>query len=227
MNLDIDNLKLESGSHSNPESGMCVMEAVAMMSGEKFSDSPACASPVISAFLRNWNDNLPDAERQQLKKYIPLMIGTHGTSALEEKRAWMATDWLSRVQAPAWLDLVGLTSQANILRSMGEVTPKTALSIRPALKSVRVDAAAAWEAAWEAAWAATLDVVRGAARAATGAAAGDAAWAAAGAAGLDATRAIVRDAARAAAKKKLAPTVTELQIRAHELVMRMIEAKDE
>src|ERR1700689_3092955 len=74
-------LSLKSGAHS-PDSTFCVMEAVAFVAGEKWSDAPVCACPVISAFLRSWNDSLPnDAERDRLlKPLIPLLVGTRKKS---------------------------------------------------------------------------------------------------------------------------------------------------
>ena len=36
--LDLDSLELASGGHSSPDKGMCVMEAVAFMAGEPFSE---------------------------------------------------------------------------------------------------------------------------------------------------------------------------------------------
>ena len=48
-------LSLKSGAHS-PDSTFCVMEAVAFVAGEEWSDHPVCACPVISAFMRAWND---------------------------------------------------------------------------------------------------------------------------------------------------------------------------
>ena len=162
MTLDLDTLVLDGGSHSPGSDRMCVMEAVAMLAGEHWTDHPACASPVIGAFLRSWNDSLPDDERQHLKQYIPRLVGSKGTDEQETDRAWLATDWLIRVQAPAWLRLAGLADQADLLALMRPVNPETCTSILPALKAVRSDAAEAWAAAW----------------AAAGAAARDAAWAA-------------------------------------------------
>jgi hypothetical protein len=42
---------LAKGAHEDHEA-MCVMEAVAFVAGEPWSDYPECACPVISAFLR-------------------------------------------------------------------------------------------------------------------------------------------------------------------------------
>ena len=211
----IESLHLKSGSHS-PNSTFCVMEAVAFVAGETWSDSPECACPVISVFLRSWNDALPsDEDRDRLlKPLVPLLVGTRNKT-LEEKRALMAADWLIRVHTPAWLRLAGLTAQADTLSNLSEITSTAQFSsIRGAIEAVRIDAAAASSAAGYAAGYA--------ARSAAWAAAGDAAGSAAGYAARSAARAAAWDAAGAAAGKKLAPTVAELQLSALELVKRMI-----
>jgi len=218
---------LKKGAHS-PDSTFCVMEAVAYVAGEKWSDNPECACPIISAFLRSWNDSLPtDAERDRLlKPLIPKLVNTRNKS-LEEKRGVMAADWLIRTHTVAWLRLAGLNAQADSLANLPEITAFSQLpSIRGPIEAVRKDASAAWDAAWDAArdaardaagdaaWAAARDAAWdaaawAAARAAAGAAAaGDAAGDAAGAAAAgaaawaaawDAARAAAWDAARAAA----------------------------
>ena len=159
MTLDLDTLVLDGGSHSPGSDRMCVMEAVALLAGEGWTDHPACASPVIGAFLRSWNDSLPDDERQHLKQYIPRLVGSKGTDEQETDRAWLATDWLIRVQAPAWLRLAGMADQADLLAAMQPVNPETCPSIMPALKAVRSDAAAARDAAGAAARAAARDAL--------------------------------------------------------------------
>jgi hypothetical protein len=58
--LELESLVLAKGSHNPDEGEACVMEAVAFVAGEPWSDSPTCASPVIAAFLRRWNDDLSD-----------------------------------------------------------------------------------------------------------------------------------------------------------------------
>ena len=248
--LDLDSLVLDANSHDPGSDRMCVMEAVAMLAGEEWSDRPQCASPVIGAFLRSWNDSLPDDDRQQLKQYIPRLINSRGTDDQEVERSWLATDWLVRVQAPAWLRLAGLTEQADMLASMQPVNPTTCPAILPALKAVRTDAAAAWDAAFNAAFSAAWNVARNAAwDAACSAArnaARDAAWDAARDAAWDAARNAARNAARDtafnaagaaafnaawnatfnaagdAAGAALAPTTAELQADAHQLVDRML-----
>ncbi len=198
-------IKLQSGSHSNKAEGMCLLEATALFSGEKFSDHPACVDPVLASFGRSWNDGLrSDEEREQLKLYIPQLVGTRGSDELSQKRGWLAMDWLVRVHVSAWLSLTpALVSHADALKALPPLTCEADLGrAMPALEKARTASrearAAAWDAAGDAAWAAA------------GAAAGDAAWAAAGAAAWDA----------------LKPTVEVLQKSAHELFARMIGTKE-
>ena len=116
--LDIDTLVLERGRHSYAEQGMNVLEAVSVISpNEKFGDQPRTVSPVIAAFLKDLNDALEDEPRQQLKRFIPQIAGSILTDDVEEFRAWIATDWLARVQAPAWLQAAGLDEFAEALAS--------------------------------------------------------------------------------------------------------------
>ena len=203
--LDLDALVLHASSHG-PGDKMCVLEAVAFLAGEPWSDHPVCASPVIGAFVRNWNDSLPDDDRQSLKRYIPRLVGSKGTTEQEERRSWMALDWMVRVHTPAWLRLAGLTDQADLLAGLAEVDPASCLPTKPILQAVRSDADAAGDAAWaaarDAAWAAAWDAARDAAWAAAWDAAGDAAWAA------------------------VEPTKGKLQAAAHDLVDRMLKVTD-
>src|SRR6266446_2787005 len=195
----LKSLSLKVGSHA-ANSTFCVMEAVAYVAGESWSDHPECACPVISAFLRSWNDSLrSDQDRDRLlKPLIPKLVGTRN-STLEERRSLMAADWLVRVHTPAWLRLAGLTSQTESLEHLQQIISMAQIPyIRGPLEAVRKDAYAAWAAAGAAAWDAAWD----AARAAAWAAAGDAAW----------------DAAGAAALAALQPTVDKLQQSALALV---------
>ena len=84
--------KLYVGKHK-PNSEMCAMEAVAYVAGERWSDHPKCACPVIAAFIRVWNDNLPDDDRTVLLlPLVPKLVGTRGSQGLEKRRAIMAAD---------------------------------------------------------------------------------------------------------------------------------------
>ena len=53
MKLDLETLELKVGAHSSPNDGMCVMEAVAYIAREPWSDHPVCVSPAIASFMRS------------------------------------------------------------------------------------------------------------------------------------------------------------------------------
>jgi len=197
--LDLEALNLKQGAHEPSSQEMCVMEAVAYIANEPWSDHPQCASPVIATFMRSYNDSVSDEVRQTLKQFIPRLIGTKGSVEIEERRSLVAADWLVRVHTPAWLRLAGLTANAEALESLPEITSLAAVpSIIPELEAATRDADAARDAAWAAAMAAAWD----AARAAAWSDAWDVAWDAAGAA--------------------LKPTVEKLQATVPELIERML-----
>ncbi len=91
------------------------MEFVSWLADEPFSDHPACVSPVLGTFLRSWNDALDDGGRQKLKPFLPRAIST-ASDGRDEERAWLCTDWLVRVCAPAWLELAGVQESPAALR---------------------------------------------------------------------------------------------------------------
>ena len=109
--FDLDTITLDSGSHDRRTDGVCVMEAVAWWAGEDHSDHPECVSPVIGAFLRSWNDALPDGDRQQLRRWIPdssgdalTLLGGAQLSLIEA---------LSRLRALRMELAIGSTSNAE------------------------------------------------------------------------------------------------------------------
>jgi hypothetical protein len=200
----LDNIPpLSSGAHDDLAAGACVMEAVSYIAGEPWSDHPQCVCPVIAAFCRTWNDNLPDDQRDALlRPLIPLLIGTRGTPALEQQRAFMAADWACRVAAPAALRAAGLAIEAATLEALPPVVDDTTADAARAAAAYAADAAdaAAAYAAARAAAAYAAYAARAAANAADAARAAAAYAAAAYAAAAYAARAAANaDAARAAA----------------------------
>jgi hypothetical protein len=207
--LDLSRFTLSAGNHTSLEQGACVMELASYVAGAPWSDHPPCTSPVITSFLIAWNDSLPsNAERDRLlKPLIPEVIDTKSTPAVEERRSYLALDWLIRVHTPKWLDLVpALQVHATALRDLDEIVNLAGATAAGKLTAAAW--AAAWAAARAAAGAAAGAAARDAARDAAGAAAGAAAWAAAG----------------AAAGEFLRPTTAWLQQSALDLVGRMVRA---
>jgi hypothetical protein len=213
------------------------MEWVAHLAGEQHSSTPACVSPFLREFAGGLNDALPDEPRQRLRPYLGRMIGT-ADDGLDEKRAWMATDWLIRTYTPAWLSLAGLGDHATGLRSLLPVLGPDGLACTTSLlRAARSQATDIWtadqgpstDAAMTAAWAAASAAADAAGGGAAGAAARDAGgglgreavWTARDAARA-AAWACVKDTARYTAWEALAPTVTELQDSAFALLDRML-----
>jgi len=233
--VDLDTIHLESGGHSSPRAGLCATEAIAYIAREPHSAHPKCLSPILGAFLRQWNDSLDEEGRQKLKPFLPRAIGTAGDGH-DELRGWLCADWLIRVYTPAWLELAGISDSAAALRALPPLRDSESLkAARAPIEGAKEKAAAARDAAWDAARAAAWDAAGAAARAAAGdaawdaarAAAGDAAWDAAGAAAWDAAWAAARAAARAAAGAKLEPTKVSLQASALALLGRLCDLSDD
>ena len=160
--FNLSALVLKHGKHGTTYHGeCCVIEAsnrVAACIPEfrdrfraaPFSDDHPSISRVIRSFLSSWNDGLPtDADRTRLLlPYATRVLGTATTAADEETRVWLATDWLVRVQAPAWLDLAKLTDRAVQLRALPPLTSsEIARGVQSVLEGARRDAGAAWAAA--------------------------------------------------------------------------------
>jgi hypothetical protein len=215
--LDLSRLRLAKSSHQPADlsdeqiaangDAACLLEAVAYVAGEKWTDEPQCVSPVLGVFGRNLNDILPDDRRQELVPLIPKLLGTRDEQ--DEARSYLALDWLIRVYTPTWLRMVpALVSDADAIAGMPRIVDlESAAAVGDLVRDAAAHSRAAWAAAWaaagDAAWAAARDAARAAARDAARAAArdaaGDAAWAAAGAAARDAARAAAGDAAGDAA----------------------------
>ena len=212
----LETLELLKGSHYD-DNGKCALEAVAWLVGEKHSDHPACVSPVLGAFCRSWNDSLDDVNRQKLKPYLVRLIGTAGDAARDQRRSWMAMDWLARVCGPVFMDLTpSLRGHASALRALPEMVDGETLAAGAAVRAAAGDAArdAAWGAAWGAAGAAARDVARVATRAATWDVARDAAWAAAGDAAWAAAGAAAGAAQAVHVRKRLAADRAPVKTRA-------------
>lgn len=135
---------LSFGTHKSWDDGASVMEAVAwVVTGERWGDHPPCVCPVIGAFLRTWNDELVDAERDRLLlPFVERVPGTSSTPLVEEDRGWLAMDWLVRTYAPGWLRLAGLTEFAAVLEALPPVTSDGGVLSAKATLDAAQDAAA-------------------------------------------------------------------------------------
>ncbi len=170
---------LSYGTHATPEEGRCAMEWVSYLAGEPHSDSPTCVSPVLRALCISLNDGLPEGPRQRLRPYLARTIGTAG-DGLDERRAWLAMDWLIRTYAPRWLALVSLHSEAARLADGPEISGPRPL--RAALEPLERARSAARRSRATAFSAGTNPITSWAAQVSHGRTGREAAWACAGAA---------------------------------------------
>ena len=155
---------LSKGAHGHVDEGACVMEAVAYVAGEPWSDKPACACPVLGAFLRTWNDDLSDTDRDRLlRPLVRRLVGSRSTPEVEARRSWLAMDWLVRTNAPTWLRLVpALVPHADALTDLPPIVDaQTAAAYQSTFNAADVAAMTAagaatrviaWDAARAAAW---------------------------------------------------------------------------
>jgi hypothetical protein len=120
--MNYQTIRLSRGQHTSPEEGACVMELASMLAGESFSDHPQSACPVISSFLRAYNDRVNDERRQDLYRYAAEVVGTSSPGIVEQARAerlaaWgrdtWARRWTRRFVLPGWR-MVGIEHQPPI-----------------------------------------------------------------------------------------------------------------
>lgn len=169
---------------------LTLLELAAWIGGEPHSDAPASVSPVLAAYARWLATGLDDERRQSLVPYAARLVGTRATGLRrgawrplapeDERRTWLAVEWLAGTHAPACLRAAGLDRTAASLEKVrprrgGQHRPRLAevlgrvLDELAALGSPRDDAvwdgweraseASGWVAASEAAWIGIPDVL--------------------------------------------------------------------
>ena len=225
MTLDLETLVLRAGIHSSAVDGVSLMEAVSVVAGEPWSNSPRCTSPVIATYARGLNDWLSDIERQSLKAYIPRLIGTAKPN-LELERAFICADTAVRVFARLALAAAGIGVEAA---KLGALAPVDRESSELARSAASVAELAARSAVSRSEWSLT-ESMRSAAESARSAAlsvasAGRSAAASSASAAESTARLSVRSAASAEAAARLAGKAAEpVRSAAFELLDRLIAA---
>jgi hypothetical protein len=97
MPISHQNIRLDRGKHAAPEEGACVMELASMLGGEGFSDRPRTACPVVSGFLRGYNDLVDDERRQELYGYASAVVGSAGDRMVRWRRRRLLRRWARQV----------------------------------------------------------------------------------------------------------------------------------
>lgn len=91
----LSGIRLSAGSHESPQLGMCVMEAVAWLMGEKWSDAPTCVPSDLATCCRRANDCMSDEGRQALKPLIPRIVNAPSLDD-DPARPFRIADWVVR-----------------------------------------------------------------------------------------------------------------------------------
>lgn len=93
-------MSIAHGGHTADEGNVCVMEALSVITGQRFTDHPVCVSQVIVENMISINDSIEDDKtRNKLKKVIPDIMGTAPVVIGEGKSDGFADnatgDWIS------------------------------------------------------------------------------------------------------------------------------------
>jgi hypothetical protein len=79
-NLEMERLfqgvRLVRGKGDRRSGTACIMTFVALLAGDRHTDAPSTASPLVRQFAIVLNDSMPDTERQRLKPFAPGIVGT-------------------------------------------------------------------------------------------------------------------------------------------------------
>lgn len=94
---------LHAGASKSPANGACLLDAVSWLEYGHLGDSPECVCPVIATYGRGINDRLGRLRRQDLRPFIPRLVGTVDPAA-EEPRAVALLRHAARVVLPSALD---------------------------------------------------------------------------------------------------------------------------
>jgi hypothetical protein len=108
---------LSRGAHRRPEQGACLMEYTALLTGERFSDQPACTHRALAELARQVNDRVSSRTRPGLVTRAPSLAavgpGRIGVSAAVAD-AVLVAHWQ---YAPGWLLLPWRSRRTATLRA--------------------------------------------------------------------------------------------------------------
>lgn len=104
--MNIEDVVLENGWHK-PGNRFAIMELVAHVNGEPWSNAPRCSPAPVTVFLRAWNCWCTDTIRQRLKEVVPHFAGCNASHKLDDQRLYAFLDLCLRQHCGAWLRLLG------------------------------------------------------------------------------------------------------------------------
>lgn len=147
----LERFPLLPGNHPTRAHGMCAMEFVAWLAGERHSDQPECTCPVLASIVRTFNDVIPDVEARNryVRPLVPTLVHTNVDRATQRRRAFLALDTAVRLFAPMTLAAAGKFDAAESLRQLPEVRDEASAATAANALSIhgRIVHAAWWTAA--------------------------------------------------------------------------------
>lgn len=93
---------LAHGKHVYPTQGTCLLEYIAVLQGEPFSDHPECVDSYLADIGRSVNDFMSADGRDKLLTLVPRMVGTSVKELTKGQRLRLSLygrDYVAREQA--------------------------------------------------------------------------------------------------------------------------------
>ena len=118
----LKSIPLASGAHKTPAEGVCVMECVAYLQGEPYTDHPECACPVITAFVALSSDGMTNAQRQVLGERVLRIAGSRSTPDIAIRRLHFLASYVTRTHVPLALSLANLEAPGLPLKDLPAYT---------------------------------------------------------------------------------------------------------
>ena len=111
-----DSVSLVPRVGDRSENELCVMSLVALLAGERHTDRPKAACPVIATFAIKINDGIDCDARQSLKPFAPRIVGTR--DGLARGRAWLLVNGILGEVLPRWAQDSGHPVSAALIEQL-------------------------------------------------------------------------------------------------------------
>jgi hypothetical protein len=126
---EIETKPLHKGSGTGIDQA-CVMQMVSYVAGEKWTDQPECACPVLTWYAIRLNDRFDDKHRQLMKPFIPMLVGTRSTPESQIARKRLIRWRNVTVTYPLILETIKLNDLAEKLRAFENTLESMALAAK-------------------------------------------------------------------------------------------------
>lgn len=115
---------LSHGNHRTKDAGVCLLEAVAYLSGERHTDAPCCACPILTDYGRRLNDGpwpSDEVRTEALFPLIPLISGSKANLETERKRAAFLVTAATKTVFPYILKNTGKSAYLPLFRRLPDL----------------------------------------------------------------------------------------------------------